>query len=206
MKKFIMTVAIILLTVTTSFAMGWRDRNVDPPVGEQSFDNPIPVLLIHGWFGSSTSWVRMINDMQAKGYPGDLIFTIDLPSNVNNLCQDFNAEIDKKVQDIMGQTGSTQVDLVGWSRGGNNVYKYSLDHPGIVRNCVLLDGVTRGCFSIGDDPTPGDDTLYYNIIGTVAREIPGATNVKISGSHYGLGTNPAAWALIYDGLNGNGSN
>ena len=143
--------------------------------------------------------------MQSKGFPGDLIFTVDLPSTMQNLCQNFDAEIDAKVQKIKEQTGYDQVDLVGWSRGGYNVYKYSADHIGVVRNCVLLDGVTSGCFNVGDDPTPGD-TLYYNIIGTVARPITGATNVNISGSHIGLGTNPAAWDLIYDGLNGGGSN
>lgn len=218
MKKFIMTVTIILLTVTTSFAMGSRFYNrfvdrwnnppvedpVDPPVQDE-YPDPIPTLLIHGYLGNPSNMLPLEEDMIAKGFPADMISRPSM-SNAAGLNANLSADVSEAAEELKAKFGGQydRVDIVGYSRGAMNGLDYILS-GGAVRNFVGMDGYMPN--EPSGDGTPGD-TLYYCIdasLGNLAT-LDGAAVVESPMSHLSVWNSQAIFDLVQIGLNGNGSN
>lgn len=88
----------------------------------------IPLLLVHGLFGSpNTTWGAAVQWFEARGYvqgstQGSTLFTVDLRPNLAE-SKDLGVLADanyvaQEIRSILADTGATQVDLVGNSRGG----------------------------------------------------------------------------------------
>jgi triacylglycerol lipase len=88
-----------------------QPAHADPPSHE-------PVILVHGWAGSSANMAAMRDAFAAAGYPA---YTIDLPGQ-NNIT---NAQkIADLVRDVREQTGAEKVHLVSHSMGGLSTRYY----------------------------------------------------------------------------------
>ena len=182
----------------------------------------IPILMVHGLGGNSSSWYFVKARLKANGYPAKLLFTINMQDNYVLCAKSHVEQISDKIEEIVATTGYSQVDVIGHSRGGLNLYDYMLFGNGIyrVRNWVSIGGANNAyCFIYGHyigDPTPGN-VLYTSIYSLADRAvkpylaiIKGARNIPIDKSrnvsHISLLFDPLVFAYILEGLQGMGLN
>ncbi len=114
-----------------------------------------------------------------------------------------------------------KVDVIGYSRGGLNLYNYMRYDNGVnrVRNWISLGGSNNmSCFgfygSSSSDPTPGDNTSYTSIysltdelVSPDMAIIKGARNISIaSASHFTLTTDSEVMSYVLKALQGTGLN
>jgi triacylglycerol esterase/lipase EstA (alpha/beta hydrolase family) len=99
---------------------------------------PLPVILVHGYGGSSASMGTIQARIEREGRP---VVAVDLP----NGGQGDMAESARVVADAVEATGAQQVDLIGFSMGGVVVRAY-LDDFGVgkVRYVITLASPHHG--------------------------------------------------------------
>lgn len=101
-------------------------------------NTPDPILLVHGWRGSPTTWGDMIARFAAEGRTA---VAIDLTSedNVRNAAQ---------IRDFIAAKGWTKVDIVGQSMGGLSArYYVKFLGPTVVDTYVSLGTPQYGIYS-----------------------------------------------------------
>jgi triacylglycerol lipase len=181
-----------------------------------------PILLVHGWRGSPTTWGDMINRFKAQGRTA---VAIDLATedNIKNAAQ---------IRDFIRAKGWTKVDIVGQSMGGLSARHYiKFLRPTVVDTYVSLGtpqkGLVSACFLLpssggqmcpshsfmrnlnyGDD-TPGAvywTTIYSRTDGVMPTSASyldgGACHVEVGGpSHNYLDNDAAVFAHVFAAVN-----
>lgn len=142
---------------------------------------PDPILLVHGWRGSPTTWGDMIARFAAEGRTA---VAIDLASedNVKNAAQ---------IRDFIAAKGWTKVDIVGQSMGGLSTRHYvKFLGPKVVDTYVSLGtpqyGIYSACFlfqSSGGQMCPTSSFL---------RNLNNGDDTPA-----GAGATAVAWTTIY---------
>src|SRR5947208_8545952 len=103
-----------------------------------------PILFVHGWNSSSSTWNTMVSRFQADGWT---------TSELNNWSYDWHqsnattaAQIETKVSSILAATGATKVDIVSHSMGGlsSRYYIKNLGGDQKVDDWVSLGGPNHG--------------------------------------------------------------
>ena len=171
-----------------------------------------PILLVHGWRGSPTTWGDMINRFAAQGRTA---VAIDLATedNIRNAAQ---------IRDFIKAKGWTKVDIVGQSMGGLSARHYiKFLGPTVIDTYVSLgtpqQGLISACFlpvssggqmcpsnsfmrnlNAGED-TPGAvywTTIYSRTDGVMptsaAKLDGGACHVEVGGPSHNYLDNDAA--------------
>ncbi len=141
---------------------------------------PDPIVFVHGWNSSASTWNTMIDRFVAAGYPRDRMLAITYNSNQSN------ATIANQVRDavatLRSRTGAATVDIVTHSMGGlsSRYYLKNLGGTSVVDEWVSLGGPNHGTstaylcylFSAGcRDMIPGSSFLNNLNAGD---ETPGA--------------------------------
>lgn len=117
-------------------------------------DTPlIPVVLIHGHGGSADlTWRTAAVYLESRGYRADQsLFSVELPEE--RTWQQFGLLADTEfvlayLHDVLEQTGSTRVDLVGHSRGGLVARLLASGSTGhLVRRVVTMNTPHGGALS-----------------------------------------------------------
>ena len=85
-----------------------------PPVQARTAPAARPVLLVHGFGGTKSSWSFLARTLRARGLTVDAITYAPFGTSVEQLADRVVAE----VQRILSQTGADKVHLVGHSLGG----------------------------------------------------------------------------------------
>ena len=85
------------------------------PAGAQSAP-PEPIVFVHGWSSSPSTWNTMRNRFVASGFPADRLFAFGYDSNQSN--KTSAAQLNAYLDQVRAQTGSPVVDLVSHSQGG----------------------------------------------------------------------------------------
>jgi triacylglycerol lipase len=134
------TLAVLAALVVVG-AVGTRsDAAAHPPrVGL-----PVPVLLVHGFDGSSASWHVMVSRLEVAGYPRDRIDAISYSSSISNV--DVAHQIAQAVATLRARTGAAKVDIVSHSMGAisSRYYLEDLGGTASVDAWVSLAGVNSG--------------------------------------------------------------
>ena len=112
-----------------------------------------PILFVHGWHGSSSSWTTMINRFKADGWTDSELYNWTYNSDQSN-AQTAQA-IKLKVDQILATTGATKVDIITHSMGGlsSRYYAKNLGGDAKIDAWVSLGGPNHGtttanvCFS-----------------------------------------------------------
>jgi pimeloyl-ACP methyl ester carboxylesterase len=123
-----------------------------------------PLLILHGWGGSSDSWVEMINLLAEKGYR---IICPDFPG-FGKSRPPFNPwTIDDYVNwtiSLINLLGLRDFVLVGHSFGGRISIRLGADYPEIMREIILCD-------SAGIKPGKGPKTYLIYIIAKIGNAL-----------------------------------
>ena len=136
--------------------------NVDLEIHEWGAGDP-PLLLVHGFTGSSLDWTDNVADLSAdrrvvaydqRGH-GDSTNTGD-PSTytIDQLAADLAAVIDDR--------RLAPLDLLGHSMGGIVAMRYALDHQDDVRSLILMDTFAA--------PTGGIPATWIDHVVGLARD------------------------------------
>ncbi|OAA25594.1 triacylglycerol lipase [Frankia sp. EI5c] len=103
-----------------------------------------PVVFVHGFNGSTSTWTDLVADFQAHGYPAaDLvIFTYDSTQSNVTTANELAARIDA----VRSATGAAKVDLVTHSMGAlsTRYFLKSLGGTHAVDDWVSLGGPNHG--------------------------------------------------------------
>lgn len=105
---------------------------------------PDPVLLVHGFNGSSHGWRALITALEARGYRASEIDAIDYDSDASNVT---TAQLIAREADALrARTGAARIDVVSHSMGAisSRYYLERLDGAAHVDAWVSLAGVNEG--------------------------------------------------------------
>jgi triacylglycerol lipase len=73
-----------------------------------------PVLLVHGFAGTKSSWALVANALKARGVPVEAMSYPPVRTSVQQLAEQLVAEVER----ILAATGTDKLHLVGHSLGG----------------------------------------------------------------------------------------
>ncbi len=116
----------ILSMLTLAILFPLDLERFDPQEKNHIAKDQVPVLLIHGIFGSSNNWVYHKRRLQEKGYKN--IFTINLGHPFRSNTK-FGEKIRAKVQEIHKLTSCPYLFIVAHSMGGNDALEFLYNHP-----------------------------------------------------------------------------
>jgi triacylglycerol esterase/lipase EstA (alpha/beta hydrolase family) len=116
------------------------------PVGASSpaAARPDPVLLVHGFRGSSSGWHALETTLEAHGYRSSEIDAIDYGDDASNV--DVARQIGRAADALRLRTGASRVDIVSHSMGAISS-RYWLERLGGAAHVdawVSLAGVNEG--------------------------------------------------------------
>jgi triacylglycerol lipase len=128
---------LVVLTVAVPAASASTNRSRAPA-------RPDPVLLVHGFNGSATSWHAMTAYLRAHGYLRSEIDAIDYDSDASNV--DTARRIAREATALRARTGAGRIDVVSHSMGAisSRYYLERLGGAAHVDAWVSLAGVNEG--------------------------------------------------------------
>ena len=85
-----------------------------PPVKASTASTTRPVLLVHGFAGTKSSWSLVAHTLSARGLTVEAMSYPPLGTSVEQLAERLVAEVER----ILCRTGADKVHLVGHSLGG----------------------------------------------------------------------------------------
>lgn len=152
--KFIRHIAYTIQTVVTEIfaflslmCLAFVDLTKKNPKEINEIDpNETPVLLIHGFLGSSKDWIYQRERLIAAGRKN--VFTINLGNPLNSI-DTYAKRVDDLVNEIKALTGRNDIIVVGHSMGGLVArqwrYKYGTDTD--VRDIVTIGTPLKGTYA-----------------------------------------------------------
>ncbi|MFA5747210.1 MAG: alpha/beta hydrolase [Candidatus Paceibacterota bacterium] len=96
-----------------------------------------PVLILHGWGGSSDSWLKVQEILAGKGFR---VLSLDLPGFGKSSDPSHSWNIDDYISLLLKfveKTGLENFSLVGHSFGGGLAIKLAADHPELVEKLAI---------------------------------------------------------------------
>ncbi|MCM3121691.1 triacylglycerol lipase [Mesobacillus sp. AQ2] len=124
-----------------------------------------PVVFVHGFTGSSSSYDDMKQWLVSQGWPSNYLFAIQYSnttgSNINNAY-----ELESFIKNVLRQTKASKVDIVAHSMGGLST-RYYVKYLDGAQN--VDDVITLG------SPHHGTNSSYFGLWTEGAREmVPGS--------------------------------
>jgi triacylglycerol lipase len=136
-----LTLRLLLAGLTLTLLSVVAPAAQSPASGQAAAD---PILFVHGWNSSATTWNTMIDRFVAAGYPRSRMVAITYNSNQSN------ATIANQVRDaanaLRNQTGAAKIDIITHSMGGlsSRYYLKNLGGSSLVDDWVSLGGPNHG--------------------------------------------------------------
>jgi triacylglycerol lipase len=139
-----------------------------------------PILFVHGWNSSGSTWNTMVSRFQADGWTSPQLNNWSYNTAQSNATT--AAQIRDKVDGILAATGATKVDLVTHSMGGlsSRYYVKNLGGDLKVDEWVSLGGPNHGtdtanfCFDTSCGEMRIGSTFLTNL--NSGDETPGTVN------------------------------
>ncbi|HKG70422.1 MAG TPA: alpha/beta fold hydrolase [Nitrososphaeraceae archaeon] len=199
--KFIIAIAIavaaIAIGVAASASLVYR-----PPEASTGGGNPSsPVLLVHGLGEDASMWKKWEELLTNDGIQYHTI-TFQESDDKCGTALSHAVELGKRVDEILSNNPSGQVNIVGHSKGGIDARVYLANGTLSVANLIMIGTPNNGtpmaertslCAPAVWDTLPeanatkvgmNPNTRYYTIAGDWAKEVGG--NPTISGPDDGL--------------------
>lgn len=185
---------IILLTILLlAIACGSEQKPTLLPGCESA---PRPVVFVHGMMGGGDNYANTVMRFTSNGYCPEYLRVFDW--NTLFLDMERNAEtLGEFVDQVLEETGSEQIDLVGHSMGGGLSQRYLADE----KNAAKVSHYVRAASSCSlefSDSVPmlvlssGNDSVFG------ACTMEGAQNEDVEGAdHLQLVTLPEVFEAMY---------
>ena len=126
-----------------------------------------PILFVHGWNSSSSTWNTMVSRFTADGWTS---------AELNNWSYNWHqsnattaSQISTKVNSILAATGATKVDIISHSMGGLSSRYYARNLGGSTK---FDDWVSLG------GPNHGTNTAYFCFDTSCAEMRPNSSFLK----------------------------
>ncbi len=168
-------------------------------------DSPVPIVFVHGLLASGDTYANTVMRFTSNNFPADRLFAFDYNS-LNYISAQLldTAGLDDFIEDVLQKTGAAQVNLVGHSLGGTTGYAY-LSDPSKAAKVARYAHVASGAQSAAAGPNANVPTInIYSTADSVTAgaDIPGATNVALSGKdHYEVATCEETFEALYKFFN-----
>ena len=170
---------LLLAGLSLSLLAAVAPQGTSPAAAQAAAD---PIVFVHGWNSSATTWNTMIDRFVAAGYPRSRMLAITYNSNQSNAT--IANQVRDAVNTLRSQTGAAKVDIISHSMGGlsSRYYLKNLGGSSIVDDWVSLGGPNHGTnfayacylFSAGCRDMIGGSG-FLNALNS-GDETPGATN------------------------------
>ncbi|HEX6711730.1 MAG TPA: triacylglycerol lipase [Thermoleophilaceae bacterium] len=160
MKRLVVLTLVLTISIAASASAA---RPVKPGGGCPTLTHN-PILFVHGWNSSSSTWNTMVSRFQADGWT---------TPELNNWSYNYSqsnattaSQIATKVDSILKSTCATKVDLISHSMGGlsTRYYVRNLGGGAKVDEWVSLGG-----------PNHGTDTAYFCFSTACGEMRPGSS-------------------------------
>jgi triacylglycerol lipase len=166
-----------------------------------------PILFVHGWNSSASTWNTMINRFVAAGVPRNRMLAITYNSNQSNAT--IAGQVRDAAASLRAQTEAARIDVVTHSMGGlsSRYHLKNLGGTNFVDDWVSLGGPNHGTntaylcypFSAGcRDMIPGSSFLN-NLNAT--DETPGSVNYGVFWSSCDEVINPDSSPILSGATN-----
>src|SRR5215212_5914353 len=129
--KFI-SIIFIITTVVSSIVFG---SFIQFPVAKGQADDPLPVILIHGYRQSESSWFIWQNLLQSDRIP---YLAASFNDDMCGSSEDHANELKQIVELFKESTGSEKINIVGFSKGGLDARVYLEDDNNNVENLIMI--------------------------------------------------------------------
>jgi triacylglycerol lipase len=141
-----------------------------------------PILFVHGWNSSSSTWTTMIGRFQADGWASNELYNWQYDYKQSNATT--ASQISTKVNEILAATGATKVDIISHSMGGlsSRYYAKNLGGSAKIDEWVSLGGPNHGtdtanfCFDTSCKEMRIGSTFLTSLNAT--DETPGTPNYR----------------------------
>jgi triacylglycerol lipase len=140
LRRLLLPLAVVSLVATLAAPAGATSASA----AARTAGRPDPVLLVHGFRGSSRGWHALEAALRAHGYRSSEIDAIDYGDDASNV--DVAHQIATAADALLARTGATRVDVVSHSMGAISS-RYWLEHLGGAAHVdawVSLAGVNEG--------------------------------------------------------------
>lgn len=129
--KSISFITIITITLcSTTFG-----SFVQFPAANGQTDDPLPVILIHGYRQDASSWHVWENLLRLDGIPHYAAHFVDGQCGSSEIHAN---ELRQIVEQVKQETGSEKVNMVGFSKGGLDARVYLEDGSNNVENLIMI--------------------------------------------------------------------
>lgn len=166
-----------------------------------------PIVFVHGWNSSASTWNTMIDRFVAAGYPRSHLVAFTYNSNTSN--RTIAGQVATVVSQLRASSGAAKVDIIAHSMGSLSSRSYLKERGGTayVDDWVSLAGPNHGTntayacylFSRGcRDMIPNSDLLVALNSGD---ETPGSTNYGTFWSNSDDVINPDSSVLLSGATN-----
>jgi triacylglycerol lipase len=189
-----------LSPTSAEFARGGGGKPPKPP--KQTHD---PILFIHGYNASSSTWSTMVSRFKADGWTDAELVNWSYDYRQSNATT--ATLIQQKVNAILAATGATKVDIITHSMGplSARYYVKNLDGDGKVDALVSLGGANHGtsfanfCFDVSCVEMRPGSTFLTNL--NSVDETPGSPRYATWWSDCDEVINPNSSALLSGAIN-----
>lgn len=135
-----------VVEIFAAIALGFfkiQDLEKKNPKSEKP-NNQQPILLVHGYLGSSSDWTYLHYRLKNAGLSS--IFSINLGSVNQTIDGDYAQKVKQKVEEIAQITGRNDITLIGHSMGGivSSFYAENLAPKGTVTDVITLGSPLHG--------------------------------------------------------------
>jgi triacylglycerol lipase len=136
-----------------------------------------PVLFVHGWNSSASTWNTMVSRFKADGWTDAQLMAFSYNTSQSNATT--AQEIATRVDQLLATNGATRVDIISHSMGGlsSRYYAKNLGGEGKIDAWVSLGGPNHGtntastCFSTACTEMRIGSTFLANL--NAGDETPG---------------------------------
>jgi triacylglycerol lipase len=160
-----------------------------------------PVVFIHGFLASGDSYAAQVQRFIQAGYCGDRLFVFDW----NTITQDGKVSdslLENFIDNVLRQTGASQIDLVGHSAGGGLGRGYLIDsmHAKNVAHYVHI-GSRKWSYEYGWFPNKKCLNIYSagdKVAGSAGGVVEGAVNLdQVDKDHYEVATSEESFQAMF---------
>lgn len=131
MKLDFMRIAASTIVVIASITLFLSNANSQPD------SSPLPVILIHGYRQDASVWQTWEDLLESDGIPHGSITFVQSDDDCGS-AKDHAMELRHIVQNVLLQTGSEQINIVGHSKGGLDARVYLQSGTDDVANLIMI--------------------------------------------------------------------